>query len=33
VEEGLIFPRAAELFTRKELDAMARELRERRNLG
>lgn len=33
VEEGLIFPRAAELFTRKELDAMAREFRERRQLG
>jgi len=33
VEEGLIFPHAAELFARKELDAMAREFRERRELG
>jgi hemerythrin-like domain-containing protein len=32
VEEGLIFPRASELFTRKQLDEMSREFRQRRDL-
>jgi len=32
VEEGLIFPRAAELFSRQQLTAMGREFRERRGL-
>lgn len=30
IEEGLLFPHATELFSRKELDAMAREFRARR---